>query len=269
MDIIDYGTYSIGRIRIEGSDSNYNYIIWCNTTLHGAFVDPLNGSLLLDFTRAKKIKIRYIINTHAHPDHIGGNDEVLRKTEAVVLAHPEAKEFLGGSRLKTVNEGSVVQLGEQRIRIIHTPGHCPEHISIVLGNNVFVGDTLFLAGCGNTRYRGDISMLYKSIAFKLRPLPDDFRIFCGHEYSQKNLRFALSIEPDNEAAKKKLEEVLYMCSQGKDPFPTTIGEEKLYNPFFRFDVPEVVKKLKRRIPGLSDDPYEVFKELRKLRDEWV
>ena len=65
MDIFDYGTYSIGRIRIEGSDSNYNYIIWCNTTLHGAFVDPLDGSLLLDFTRAKKIKIRYVINSFA------------------------------------------------------------------------------------------------------------------------------------------------------------------------------------------------------------
>jgi hydroxyacylglutathione hydrolase len=186
---------------------------------------------------------------------------------AKILVHSKGRGAVS-SRSGPIEEGDLVDIGKQQIKVMHTPGHCPEHISLVLGENVFVGDTLFLSGCGNTKFGGNIDELYKSIAFKLRPLPESFKVFVGHDYSETNLRFALSVEPENKAARAKLEEVKSAYSQGKESAPTTIGEEKKYNPFFRFDVHELVIEMKKRKPSLENDPRAIFTELRELRNNW-
>jgi hydroxyacylglutathione hydrolase len=137
-----------------------------------------------------------------------------------------------------------------------------------MGENVFTGDTLYLAGTGNLKNRGDADELFHTIETRIRTLPDDLRIFPGHDYSEPNLRFALDLEPGNKEAAKRLKQIEKLRLKGKEPAPTTIGEEKKYNPFLRYDSPEITKELRKRNPALGDSKASYFVELRKLRDDW-
>lgn len=271
MDIFTEHGLGIARIRIEESDSNYNYVVWCEETGECAVIDPLDPIGILNFIRDRGLMVKYVIDTHCHPDHIAGNDPIIKVSLTYIskiLVHPLGLERVS-PRCAAVDEGDVIQIGKQGIRVIHTPGHCPEHITLIVGENVFVGDTLFVSGCGNTKHRGVVSDLFNSIDSKLRTLPENYRIFVGHDYADENLGFALDIEPGNEAAKNKLEEIRAARAANEEPRPTTIGEEKLYNPFMRYDVPRVVEELQKRNPELGAGPEEVFKELRALRDDWT
>ncbi len=267
MDLFDVKGYGIARIPIEESDNNYNYVIWCSESLECAVIDPLDVKPLLDFVREKNLIVRYVINTHAHPDHIAGNNSIVSATDAETLIHRKGLQFVS-KKSGLLEDGNEIDIGRKQIKVIHTPGHCPEHVSIVFGENVFVGDTLFLSGCGNTRYGGNVDELYESIAFKLRNLPDSYRLFVGHNYAEANLRFSLSIEPRNGSTRAKLDEVRSAKSQGKEPNPTTILEEKKYNPFLRFDVPELADELRKIKPSVRDDQNRIFKELREMRNNW-
>jgi hydroxyacylglutathione hydrolase len=267
MDVFEENGFGIARIRIKESDGNYNYIIWCSETLDSAIIDPLNAYTILDFIRERGLTVRYIINTHAHPDHIEGNNPILKVTSAKILIHPSGTEFVA-PRYESIEENSVINLGRQQMKVMHTPGHCPEHVSLILANNIFVGDTLFLSGCGTTKFRGNVNELYQTIAFKLRVLPDSLRIFCGHNYAERNLLFALNIEPENKAAMAKLNEVRDLFKKGIEPAPTTIEEEKRYNPFLRFDDSSLVNELKKRNPSLEEKPEIIFKALREMRNNW-
>ena len=101
----------------------------------------------------------------------------------------------------------MISFGKQSLEVIHTPGHCPEHVSLIIGNNIFLGDTVFVSGCGNVKFRGKIEDLYETIAFKISTLPPDLKMFCGHDYAQRNLEFALELVSQNENAQKKLKEI--------------------------------------------------------------
>lgn len=267
MDTFSGDGYVIARIRAPDSDSNFSYIISCTETSECAVIDPYDPIIILNYIREKSLSVKYIINTHCHPDHIKGNDPILKVTLSKILVHPLGIDLVS-PRAGTVIDGDEIAVGKLTLDVIHTPGHCPEHLTLLMGDNVFTGDALFLSGCGNLKHGGNAEQLFKSIETKLRSLPDSSRIFVGHDYSDANLGFTLSLEPSNREAKKKLDEINKMHSKGKDPAPTTVGEEKSYNPFFRLDSPEIIEALRKKNKRLGSSPFSIFKELRKERDRW-
>lgn len=267
MDIFSGEGYGIARIKAPESDSNYNYVVWCGETSACAVIDPFDPVPILNFIRDRGLRVKYIINTHCHPDHIQGNDPILKVTLSEILVHPLGRDMVS-PRSSAINDGDRIDIGRISMEVRHTPGHCPEHVILLLGENVFTGDTLYLAGCGNLKHRGDAETLFATMDSKIRSLPDGLRIFPGHDYAEANLRFALDIEPGNKAAKKKLADISKLAKKGKEPGLTTIGEEKTYNPFLRYDSPAIKKELKKRNPSIADSSAAYFTELRKLRDDW-
>lgn len=260
--------YGIGRIKSERSDNNYSYVIWCTKTSECVVVDPNDPVPVLNYIRDRGLSVKYIIDTHCHPDHILGNDPVLKVTLGKILVHPLGFDLVS-PRSATVKDGEVIKFGELEIEVAYAPGHTPEHILLLMDGEAFTGDTLFLSGVGNLRHGGVAEDLFNTIETKVKTLPDGTRVWPGHDYAETNLRFAVDVEPKNPDAKKKLADVKKLVKKGKDPEPTTIGEEKKYNPFLRCDSPEISKVLsKKNHDWKGGSPFSVFTELRRLRDGW-
>ncbi len=159
---------------------NYAYVVADERTKEGIVIDPSGlTDKILDFVSKKGLRIAYIFNTHRHPDHIGGNAELAREMGAKVVKHASSAS---GNDL-AVNDGDTVRLGELEARIIHTPGHSPDGISVLVGKNLFTGDTLFINECGRTDLPGGSSeQLWDSLFHKIRILDDDIEVYPGHDY---------------------------------------------------------------------------------------
>ena len=204
-----------------------------------------------------------ILVTHHHADHTQGigalKDHykcrvVAPRNEAARIAHVD----------ETVGEGDTVRVGGLQGKVIDTPGHTAGHISYFFPADklAFVGDTLFSIGCGKV-IEGNPEMMWQSL-LKLRGLPDDTQFYCGHEYTDANIRFAKTIEPNNKALAARAEEVKQQLAAGKPTIPATIGAEKTANPFLRADDAEVAKSL-----GLSSSPaWQVFAEIRERKNKF-
>jgi len=263
MNVISEDGFSIHGFKVGESDSNYNYLVACEETGQCVVIDPLDPITLLEIIRKRDYRVKYVLNTHAHPDHIHGNNPIIKVfLSSKILIHPAALDYVA-PRSEGIEEGDEIDFGKQRLHVIHTPGHCPEHVSFVIGNNIFLGDTVFVSGCGNVKFRGKVEDLYETFAFKLSGLPDSLKMFCGHDYAETNLRFALELAPENKAAKKKLREI------PEDKFPrSTLGEERTYNPFMRTSDPHILDSLREKDSSLGSDPMAIFIKLRELRNIW-
>ncbi len=263
MHIINEDGFTIHRFLAEQSGSNYNYIISCDETKECLVIDPFDVITIMQIIRENDFRVNYVVNTHTHPDHIHGNDPVIKVfLESKILVHEKGLDNVS-PRSETIEDGDEISFGRHSIKVIHTPGHCPEHVTLKIGNYLFIGDTVFVSGCGNTRYGGDPEILYTTFANKIMGFDDNLKLLVGHRYAENNLKFALSIAPDNQAAKDKLKEV-----EKNGEKITTIGEEKTYNPFMRLDDPNIISGLKKNDPDMSDDPKSVFVKLRELRNSW-
>src|SRR5580693_9293924 len=204
-----------------------------------------------------------ILVTHHHADHTQGIGEIKARHKCRVVA-PRAEAQRIAHVDETGGEGDTVKVGALAARVIETPGHTSGHISYFLPADkiAFVGDTLFSIGCGRV-IEGNPEMMWQSL-LKLRALPDDARFYCGHEYTDANIRFAKTIEPNNKALAARAKEVTRLLAEGKATIPATIGEEKAANPFLRADDPEVAKSL-----GLSGSPaWKVFAEVRERKNKF-
>ena len=208
-------------------------------------------------------RLSQILVTHHHGDHTAGIGELKARHRCrVVVPRGEADRIAHGD--ETVGEGDKVRLGGLEGRVIETPGHTSGHISYFFPADklAFVGDTLFSIGCGRV-IEGNPEMMWRSL-LKLRVLPDDTAFFCGHEYTDANIRFAKTVEPDNGALLARAAEVKNLLAAGKPTIPATIGAEKAANPFLRADDPELAKSV-----GLAGKPaWQVFAEIRERKNRF-
>ncbi len=208
-------------------------------------------------------KLTDILVTHHHGDHTAGIGELKAHHNCRVVA-PRAEAQRIAHVDQTVGEGDVVKVGALEGRVIDTPGHTAGHITYFFPADklAFVGDTLFSIGCGRV-IEGNPEMMWQSL-LKLRALPGDTRFYCGHEYTEANIRFAKTIEPNNKALAARAEEVAKLAAAGKPTIPATIAAEQAANPFLRADNAEVAKSL-----GLAGNPaWKVFAEIRERKNRF-
>ena len=250
---------------------NFNYLIVCSETGEALAVDPLDHEKCLKAARDEAWDITQILNTHEHRDHTGGNDRMVEKTGAKILAHANAKDKIAGIA-RGLGAGDIVKVGRTvALEVLDTPGHTMSHVCLRSHTEqpaLFCGDTLFNAGAGNCHNGGHPEALYRTFSDQLARLPDDTLIYPGHDYIENNLRFTLSREPDNERAREMLERLA-----GQDPnraFVSTLGLERDINTFLRLTSPTVIAKLREAFADLPEkpDPRTVFLKLRELRNRW-
>lgn len=244
---------------------NYTYLVICGETGKCGIVDSPDSQATIDVIERAKVAPAAILSTHHHWDHVGGNEELARKYNIPVYGGENDKDRLPGL-IHPLKEGDSVTIGSLTLKILFIPGHTKGHIAYVTDGAVFCGDTLFAAGCGRL-FEGTPERMVSSLT-KLKNLPDDTKVYCGHEYTQKNLEFALTLEPENPSAQKKYDEVVAKRKKGESTVPTTIAEEKSYNPFLRWDSPELIVNLKKKIPALKTDPVTIFAATRHLKDHY-
>jgi hydroxyacylglutathione hydrolase len=219
---------------IPALTDNYIWLVHDARSRKTMVVDPGEADPVLAEADRRGWKINAILNTHWHPDHTGGNNAIKAATGAMVIAPAgEGSRIPGADWLAADN--NQVKLGNHLARVIDVPGHTAGHAAFHFKDAgiVFVGDTLFAMGCGRL-FEGTPEQMFKSLG-KLAALPPETRVYCGHEYTQANARFALTVEPDNEALHARSAQVDAIRARGEATVPTTIGEELATNPFMRAD----------------------------------
>lgn len=244
-------------------NDNYAYLIHEPATRTVAVVDPSESAPILAALARHNLKLTHILNTHHHFDHTGGNLELKEKTGAHIIGPKADADRIPGMDTG-VGEGELLAIGVKIVRVFNIPAHTRGHIAFWFEADkaVFTGDTMFAMGCGRL-FEGTPAQMWESLS-KLAKLPADTRVFCGHEYTQSNGRFALTIEPNNEALKKRMIEVDNLRKQGLPTIPSTIGIERETNPFLRPSSKELRKSL-----GMDNaDDVTVFAEIRRRKDEF-
>lgn len=244
-------------------DDNYIYLVHDTVSGETAVVDPAVAEPVLTQLRQNNWKLTAIFNTHHHSDHVGGNLELKRQTGCRIIASGHDRNRIPGID-QTVNEGDVVSLGKQKARILFTPGHTLGHIVYYFEQDklLFCGDTLFAMGCGRL-FEGSAEQMWHSLQ-KLKTLPPDTQIYCTHEYTLNNGRFALTVEPDNPALRQRMLEVEKLRRENKPTLPSTLADELATNPFLREDS----VGLQKTIAMAACAPIEVFARIRQIKDRF-
>jgi len=241
---------------------NFGYLIHDPETKATASIDAPEAGPIIRALEREGWALSDILITHHHHDHVGGVVELKQKYKCRVVAPHDNTTKISNVDLR-IGQGDVVKVGSLLARVLETPGHTLDHVSYVFDNDkaLFAADTLFSIGCGRV-FEGTYPMMWESL-LKLRALPDDFKLYCGHEYTAANVKFALTVEPDNPALKARAEEVKRLRADNKPTVPTLLGNEKKANVFLRADEPTVAAGV--RMKGRS--PAEIFGELRERKNK--
>ncbi|MCU0890925.1 MAG: hydroxyacylglutathione hydrolase [Sandarakinorhabdus sp.] len=195
-----------------------------------AVIDPAVAGPVLEAATSRNWKITQILNTHWHPDHVGGNADIVAATGAKVTG-PKGEAAKIPHISRAVGEGDEVRIGTHVARVIDCPAHTAGHIAFAFEGALFAGDTLFAMGCGRL-FEGTAEQMHAALA-KFMALPARTLVYCAHEYTQSNARFALTVEPDNEALVKRAEAVDRLRSRGEPTVPFSLAMEAATNPFVR------------------------------------
>lgn len=243
-------------------NDNFGYLIHDVETKATASIDAPEAGPIIKALERKGWQLTDILITHHHGDHVGGVAELKQKYNCRVVAPHDKTTKIADVDLRVAN-ADVVKVGTLLGRVLETPGHTLDHISYVFDTEkaLFAADTLFSIGCGRV-FEGTYPMMWDSL-LKLRALPDDFKLYCGHEYTASNVKFALTVDPDNAALQARAAEVTRLRAENKPTIPSLLGDEKRANVFLRADEPSVAARLHMK----GADAAAVFGELRERKNK--
>lgn len=212
-------------------NDNYVWLIHDSESGETAAVDPSVGPPVLEAAESRGWRLTQVLNTHWHPDHTGGNRAIHEATNALVTGPEEVRRVYQPDRI--IAEGDRIAVGGWEAEVWHIPAHTAGHVALYFesAGMIFVGDTLFAMGCGRL-FEGTAEQMHANLQ-RLSALPEDTRVFCGHEYTLANARFAVTVESGNAALAERLRQVEEARARGEATLPTSIGEERATNPFMR------------------------------------
>jgi hydroxyacylglutathione hydrolase len=242
-----------------------NYIWTLRDARHAAVVDPGEARPVLEFLARENLRLVAVLATHHHPDHVGGIAELLA-AQRVPVYGPR------GEPIATVDhpvaEGDTVRIPQlaASFSVLDIPGHTRAHVAYYGAGSLFCGDTLFACGCGRL-FEGTAQQMYASLS-KLASLPDETKVYCGHEYTLANIGFAKAVEPGNAALDAREGRDRRLRAAGKPTLPSTLGEEKATNPFLRCREPAVVDSANKYLGARVADPVRVFAAIRDWKNRF-
>lgn len=252
--------------RLPALSDNYIFLIHDPIRQIAAVVDPAEAQPVLQKLQTLQAELIAIFNTHHHGDHVGGNAALLRHfPNAVAYGGAEDRGRIPGQQV-FLQAGDQVKFSDRVAEVLFVPGHTRAHIAYYFppvgsdAGELFCGDTLFAGGCGRL-FEGTPTQMIGSLS-QIRGLPDQTRVWCAHEYTLKNLQFALSVDAENGALRQRLAEVEAMRQRSEATIPSWLGEEKQTNPFLRWDQPNLQNRVK------SSDPVQTFARLRGMKDQF-
>jgi hydroxyacylglutathione hydrolase len=262
--------------RIPTLSDNYTYLIIDEESGEAAVVDAPEAAPVEARVDALGVRVTKVLSTHHHYDHSAANPDLARRFSAPVFGHVSDADRIPGFT-DGLEEGDRVTIGGLTADILFIPAHTRGHIAYVFSDGVFSGDTLFAGGCGRL-FEGTPEMMHRALVEKLARLSDATKVYCGHEYTESNLRFAAHVEPGNEAVQRKLEWVRERRSKAAPDWhdatdaemtiPSTIGEEKATNPFIRVDSPEIIESVRKADPSGATDGVSVLGRVRAMKDSF-
>lgn len=240
--------------RIPTFGDNYTYLVICDETRAAAIIDAPEEDPVVARVEATGAQVKLILSTHHHFDHSMANPQLAERYGVPVYGHTSDAERLP-AQTNGIDEGDEIQVGNQRSRVLFIPSHTSGHVAYVFdeAKAVFTGDMLFAAGCGRL-FEGSAQMMYDALCVKLAALPDDYLVYCGHEYTEGNLKFALTVEPENLEIKERYDRVREIranaaadwhdATPAEMTIPSTIADEKATNPFMRSDTAEELGRIR-------------------------
>ena len=250
-------------IQIPLLSDNYSYIIRDKNTNITGCIDPSVTKDIVNVLQNRGIDLNFILNTHHHQDHVGGNLELKEIYNCKIIGCSDDQNRIPGIDIK-LKDSEEFNIGESVFKVIDTPGHTIGHICFYFEdqNFLFCGDTIFSLGCGRL-FEGSYEQMTESI-LKIRSLPDCTKIFCGHEYTESNAKFAEFLDSGDDLLKKKILNIKKDRLESKPTIPVILEEEKKLNPFMKFDNQEYLDSIK--IENISNA--ENFKKIRVMKDNF-
>ncbi|KAK9167871.1 hypothetical protein Syun_000011 [Stephania yunnanensis] len=255
-------------VHVPCLEDNYAYLIIEEESKEAAAVDPVEAEKVVGVANAYGVNLTTVLTTHHHWDHSGGNEKIKQLVPGIKV-YGGSIDNVKACDVKLEN-GQRISLGSNLTVVsLHTPSHTKGHMSYYVTTAaathhppaVFTGDTLFVAGCGKF-FEGTAEQMYESLCVTLASLPKPTQVFCGHEYTVKNLQFALTVEPENQKISHKLAWAKQQRQANLPTIPSTIEQELETNPFMRVDLPQLQEKV-----GCKS-PVETIGEIRKRKDNW-